>query len=177
MTSTLYISNDTIAVVQSSSLSSYTFKTIQIPEDSCIYFIQNGRTICFQELQKHNMSLISSEYGQSFEYLNADSEEIEGFSTILFRQYQVDSSLSREVVDTLYLLGTTEVKSRLNISIEGKKSYNVFPLKFMLKSHYGCITMELTEFEKDIPRDAFDFDRKNVEYFDNLETYMQLGLD
>jgi hypothetical protein len=178
MTSTIYISNNTISVVQSSSVSPYTFKTIQIPGDTCIYFIHNGRTICFQEFKNHNMSLLSSGNDQPFEYIHADTQEIMGFSTTLFRQYQVDSSLDQVKVDTLYMLGTTEIKSSLNISIEGKKRYSVFPLKFMLKSQYGCMTMELTEFEKDIPKDVFIFDRNNVEYFENLESYFkQIGLD
>jgi len=39
MVSTIYLSNDTLASVKTSSLSSQALKTILIPEDSCIYFI------------------------------------------------------------------------------------------------------------------------------------------
>lgn len=172
MVSTIYISNDSMATVQKSSISPHDFKTIQIPEDSCIYFIQKGRTICFEELQKQNMSLLSSKNGQGFEHIKSDTLEIKGFSTILFRQYQVDSSMGQVVVDTLNMWGTTEIKSSFNMVIEDDKTYNVFPLKFMLQSQYGCIVMELTEFVKTVPRGIFDIDRREIEYYYNLEEFM-----
>jgi hypothetical protein len=151
MTSTIYISNDTLASVKTSSLSSQDFKTIHIPRDSCIYFILNEKPICFEEHQSQDMSLISSKNGQEYEHIKSGGLEIEGFSTILFRQYLVDSSMGQVVVDTLNLWGTTEIKSSFNMVIEDDKTYDVLPLKFMLKSQYGCFVMELTEFEKTVP--------------------------
>ena len=119
------------------------------------------------------MSLISSKSEQPFEHIETDTlEEIEGFSTLLFRQYQVDSSMGKVVVDTLDMWGTTEIKSSFNMSIEDDQTYDVLPLKFMLKSQYGCFVMELTEFEKDVPRGIFDFDRSKVEYYYNMEEYL-----
>ena len=178
MVSKIYISNDTLANLKASSLSSQDFKTIHIPGDSCIYFILNEKPICFEEHQSQNMSLISSKYEQPFEHIETDTlEEIEGFSTLLFRQYQVDSSMGKVVVDTLDMWGTTEIKSSFNMSIEDDQTYDVLPLKFMLKSQYGCFVMELTEFEKDVPRGIFDIDRNNIEYYYNLEEYMILGRD
>ena len=173
MTSTIYISNDTLASVKTSSLPSQAFKTILIPEDSCIYFILNDKTICFEEHQSQNTSLLSSKYEQTFEHIETDTlEEIEGFSTLLFRQYQVDSSSGQMVVDTLDMWGTTEVKSAYNMSIEDDQTYDVLPLKFMLKSQYGCFVMELTEFEKTVPHGVFDFDRSKVEYYYNMEEFL-----
>ena len=172
MTSTIYISNDTLASVKTSSLPSQAFKTILIPEDSCIYFILNDKTICFEEHQSQDMSLISSKNGQEYEHIKSGGLEIEGFSTILFRQYLVDSSMGQVVVDTLNLWGTTEIKSSFNMVIEDDKTYDVLPLKFMLKSQYGCFVMELTEFEKTVPQGVFDFDRSKVEYYYNMEEFL-----
>jgi len=173
MESTIYLSNDTLASVKTSSLSSQALKTILIPEDSCIYFILNDKTICLEEHQSQNTSLLSSKYEQTFEHIETDTlEEIEGFSTLRFRQYQVDSSSGQMVVDTLDMWGTTEVKSAYNMSIEDDQTYDVLPLKFMLKSQYGCFVMELTEFEKTVPQGVFDFDRSKVEYYYNMEEFL-----
>jgi hypothetical protein len=175
--STIYISNDTLASVKTSSLSSQALKTILIPEDSCIYFILDEKPICFEKHQSQNMSLVSSKNGQEYEHIKSDGLEIEGFSTILFREYIVDSSGTHVVVDSLHMWGTTEIKSSFNMLIEDDKTYDVFPLKYVLQSQYGCFVMELTKFEKAVPRGVFDIDRSKIEYYYNMEEYMLLGRD
>jgi len=123
------------------------------------------------------MSLVSSKNGQEYEHIKSDALEIEGFSTHLFRQYQADSSGGQVVVDTLDMWGTTEIKSSFNMVIEDDKTYDVVPLKYELRSQYGCFVMELTEFEKTVPRGVFDFDRSKIEYYNNMEEYFLLGRD